>query len=463
MFSTFFVVLFVMFAVVNFAPSFLSSRLRGALFRVAYRLYCSESVGYRVLKHVVHQSTHIPHSDHRAGVRSLSMSSSSKIAEWKPKRYFPPTASAAEQLNARKDKKFYAANGPSLDIRNFHTLGVEHLKNECGLVVMPIPMFADNYSYAIISLQKEAVALVDPADADVALYAMRRLQVYTGLKLILTEVLTTHKHWDHAGGNGKLLSYAASKANADEPLVASDLIVVGSALDAPLACSRLVADKDTFTILRDSGAVTVCAAPGHTDGSVIFVVGGTTSFGNPSHEKLAVFTGDTIFGGGCGGPFETTSLKQIITTRQCFLGSDGNTVNIHPHTKEKIDDDRVLLYVGHEYTQRLVKAHLDCMRVTLKKVEEDIRDSVATYVNRLQDALDEVASLRYVSPELPGGSVKTACLPLCTVPSSLATEKAVNPFLTVARCDVEKSKTLNDNFNLEEFERLMYCSPRRCE
>lgn len=87
----------------------------------------------------------------------------------------------------------------------------------------------------------------------------------------LKSVLTTHHHWDHAGGNGKLVSKAAA-----------GLKVFGGD-DRIDALTDKVGQDDTITL----GSLTVrCLfTPCHTTGHICYFIDA------PNGER-AVFTGD---------------------------------------------------------------------------------------------------------------------------------------------------------------------------
>jgi len=113
---------------------------------------------------------------------------------------------------------------------------------------------------------------------------------------------------------------------------------------------------------------------GHTTGSVCY-------FMYDNVDKV-VFTGDTLFIGGCGRFFEGTAMDMVRS--MCLLGS------LHPNTK---------VYCGHEYTASNYKF--------AQSIEPDnIR-------------LKEKAS--------------PTTLPKRTVPSTIDTELATNPFMRVDR------------------------------
>eukprot|EP00796_Vickermania_ingenoplastis_P007370 gene7370-5186_t len=393
----------------NHVPIPLIDRLKGSFFNVLYRLYCSEMVGNRVLKKLMHPPSIIPHSDYRAGVRCLHPHHS--LPKWRPirKENRDPNLSAA-QLGRLRRKSYYGVGGPIIDVRALHEMG-EAVKSDGGVLIVPIPIFSDNYSYGIISLATEKMALVDPADGDTCLIYLKRFRSYTGLPhLQLTEVLTTHKHWDHAGGNKRILDYATSHENKDLQLVAENVVVLGSKVDSPHCCTRLLENGDVFDMLDGGAVAKVIPAPGHTAGSVLFCVADSTE--HPA-DYLALFTGDAIFCGGCGNPFETASLEPVQKMRSSMF----NDVCRHPKTGEKIQQDRVLLYVGHEYTTRLLQGHQHLMAETLKQMSDvyaDEKKKVSTYVETLGIAYAEAKDLRRTPEEIDMETGKGATLPLCT-------------------------------------------------
>lgn len=58
-----------------------------------------------------------------------------------------------------------------------------------------LPLFADNYSYILQGHAHKKLVLVDPAQPNVVLsYIKQYLPNY-----LVSDILYTHKHWDHAG------------------------------------------------------------------------------------------------------------------------------------------------------------------------------------------------------------------------------------------------------------------------
>jgi hydroxyacylglutathione hydrolase len=154
----------------------------------------------------------------------------------------------------------------------------------------------DNYVY-LLAEGVDAV-LVDPGDAAVAL----ALAADHGVRPRF--VLHTHGHLDHSGGSAEVRAALGAE-------------VLGHAADAAwFAPDRDVAGHPTLALgaLR----VEVHEVPGHTPGSVLYAWRG----------KL--FTGDTLFWGGCGNCRHGGDPARLA---QSFLGPiaalDG-ALEVHP-------------------------------------------------------------------------------------------------------------------------------------
>ena len=140
-----------------------------------------------------------------------------------------------------------------------------------------ISALQDNYMYLIIDDVSNKAAVVDPVDPD------KVLNIAMEENVELTCVLTTHHHFDHAGGNRKLLS----KVNS--------LIVYGGDERIHGVTSN---NKVTHEASIQLGSLTIkcLCTPCHTTGHVCYYV--------EDNKKPSVFTGDTLFLAGCGRFFE---------------------------------------------------------------------------------------------------------------------------------------------------------------
>ncbi|KAJ8906208.1 hypothetical protein NDN08_002702 [Rhodosorus marinus] len=174
-----------------------------------------------------------------------------------------------------------------------------------GMEVRSVPILSDNYSYLLIDRQKNVAAVVDPADPKKILAAVEE----EGVKL--TTILTTHHHWDHAGGNAEM-----RKAMPDLRVYAPKDDHIASATDE-------VEEGDQVSVVGSAHTLSVLGTPCHTRGHVCY----------HSTTAEAVFTGDTLFVGGCGRFFEGTASQMLKALDK--LGS------LPPQTK---------IFCGHEYT-----------------------------------------------------------------------------------------------------------------
>jgi len=184
----------------------------------------------------------------------------------------------------------------------------------------------------------------------------------------LHTILTTHKHWDHAGGNLELVKHFPS------------VQVVGGRGDDVAGATCEVGSGDVVRIsgggdgAGEAMTARVYECPCHTRGHVIYKVG----------DKL-LFTGDTLFSGGCGKFFEgsaTEMYKNLLET----IGSM---------------PDSTLILPGHEYTTSNLEFAL-----WIEPDNEPLKE-------RAQWAAERRAGL------------------WPTVPSTLGLEKQINPFMRV--------------------------------
>lgn len=170
--------------------------------------------------------------------------------------------------------------------------------------IVNVPCLKDNFAYLVICEATGRAAVVDPGEAAPVLAAVAA----AGVELVA--VWATHHHADHVGGTLELLAARPG------------LEVVGFAGDRARipGITREVAAGDEVE-LGESRA-RIIENPGHTTGAISFFVDG-----------VAVFTGDTMFGAGCGRLFEGTAAQ--MATSMATLAA------LPPATR---------VYFGHEYT-----------------------------------------------------------------------------------------------------------------
>ena len=171
------------------------------------------------------------------------------------------------------------------------------------LEVTAVPVLTDNYVWLIHNGDTDETAAVDPSIADPVLEAVAT----KGWSL--TQVLNTHWHPDHTGGNAGI--QAATGAPITAPAEAEKVSKV----------DRIVRAGDPVPV---AGAkAVVWAIPAHTAGHIAYYF----------EEEGMIFVGDTMFAMGCGRLFEGTA-QQMYSNMQRIAA---------------LPED-VRIYCGHEYT-----------------------------------------------------------------------------------------------------------------
>ncbi|KAJ6297131.1 hypothetical protein OIU78_022789 [Salix suchowensis] len=203
--------------------------------------------------------------------------------------------------------------------------------------ILHVPCLEDNYSYLIIDESTKEAAVVDPVEPEKLINAANE----HGLNLKL--VLTTHHHWDHAGGNEKIKEMVPG------------IKVYGGSLDNVKGCTNKVENGDKVSLGAD---ITILAlhTPCHTKGHISYYVTGKEG------EDPAVFTGDTLFIAGCGKFFEGTA-EQMYQSLCVTLGSLPKPAQV---------------YCGHEYTVKNLQFALTVEPDNVKGTGEVIMGSETT-------------------------------------------------------------------------------------
>ena len=172
--------------------------------------------------------------------------------------------------------------------------------------VITIPAFGDNFIYLYRYNQNDSLA-VDPSDSSLVLKILQE----HGLNL--KTILITHHHWDHVAGIADLKQKTGCK-------------VIGADKRRIPGIDSVVADGQILPL--GGRKVRVIATPGHTSTSVCYYM--EPSAGN---ENGILFTGDTLFVGGCGRLLECNAQSMAESLQR--LAS--------------LPDD-TLVYCGHDYT-----------------------------------------------------------------------------------------------------------------
>lgn len=237
--------------------------------------------------------------------------------------------------------------------------------------IVPIPCLSDNYAYLVICEDTGQAGVVDPSEAAPVIKAIGQEGI------TLTAILNTHHHWDHIGGNNELLAaYQGLKVYGH----ASDKGRIDGQTEFLNHGDKFTLGKLEFQAIHN---------PGHTSGAVSFVTGD------------AVFTGDTMFAGGCGRLFEGTPANMFKSLNEVIGG-------LPPETR---------VFFGHEYTANNLRF--------AAQVEPDNQ--------AVRDKLARVEKLR------AKGQFST--------PSTLAEEWDTNPFMRSGSATIQSSVKQSDPGN----------------
>lgn len=171
------------------------------------------------------------------------------------------------------------------------------------LRVSAVPVLNDNYVWMIQDPATGETAAVDPSVGDPVLDTAAS----NGMRI--TQVLNTHWHPDHTGGNERIK--AATGCSVTAPAEAERVSKV----------DHVVAEGDRVTVV--GAEAVVWEIPAHTAGHIAYYF----------EDERMIFVGDTMFAMGCGRLFEGTA-EQMYANLQRIAALPGD----------------VRIYCGHEYT-----------------------------------------------------------------------------------------------------------------
>jgi hydroxyacylglutathione hydrolase len=199
-------------------------------------------------------------------------------------------------------------------------------------------LYADNslrnFHYIIACPKTREALVIDPLDVD------RCLDDAKKENFKITQILNTHDHWDHIGGNDEMqektgaiiLSHSGAMGNipnVSRGLNAGDIVTVGSQV-----------------------SLKVLDTPGHTDSHICLL--------SESPNNQSLFCGDTLFNAGVG---------------HCKLG--GNPDKLYETFSSQLShlDDHIKIYPGHDYMINNLQFTLD---------REPNNEDAKAYLQRLE-------------------------------------------------------------------------------
>lgn len=220
--------------------------------------------------------------------------------------------------------------------------------------IHPIRTLKDNYVWALIDNKRRTAVIIDPGEHEPVIEFLNQRQIS------LISILITHHHWDHTNGIAGLLN-------------SFNVPIFGSFNEKIANLTNPMREGMQVNLPGFPVTLSILEIPGHTLGHIAYTAPGM------------VFTGDTLFGAGCGRLFEGTAAQMLSSLQKLAALPDDTNV-----------------YCGHEYT-------LNNLRFA--QIVEPTNEKIAERIERVTELVKMEKS---------------------SLPSTMKEEKETNPFL---RCD----------------------------
>lgn len=236
-------------------------------------------------------------------------------------------------------------------------------------------------NYVWALFDQDRALVVDPGEADPILKWLEANQ------LRLDAIFVTHHHADHIGGVAELYHKTQALIYAPET----------EWLGHSLPCVRVSSQLNP--VLSVVGCTWyVLSVPGHTLGHIAYYSPRVQTEPLEEMQQGVLFCGDTLFSGGCGRLFEGTAADMYTSLQ----------------TLSSLPED-TLVCCAHEYT---------ISNINFAQVVEPLNQRIKDYMAHCQ------LKVKLKQP---------------TLPSTIKTEKEINPFLRVSNPTVKEAVMRNQH------------------
>jgi hydroxyacylglutathione hydrolase len=249
------------------------------------------------------------------------------------------------------------------------------------LTTFAVPALTDNYIWLIKNESGPETIIVDPGEATPVIEAIIEQQ------LTPIAIINTHQHYDHINGIKELVDKYA-------------LPVYGSSDEQVPCLTHDLKDKKSVFIDAAFPEFEIIPIPGHTAGHIAY------------RYKNMLFSGDTIFSGGCGRLLGGTAIQlHNSIQRLCKLPKQTRIFASHEYTEQNLlfaklvepNNQAVMVYQKH--VLKLRQQGLPSLPTTLEQElainpflrcdQPDVIDAVSQFAQRQITVPSEVfATLR---------------------------------------------------------------------
>jgi len=185
-----------------------------------------------------------------------------------------------------------------------------------------VPFLEDNLAYIVLDVPTGDYFLVDPADFD----AVEEVKQAYGVTGAPQAVVTTHKHWDHAGHNQRYVD--------EHP----GIQIIHGRNEPVYAGTVGLADGETLPNGLLGGKVELKAieTPCHTAAHTMFAAKLPSAADDAVNQMI--FTGDCLFEGGVGMFFEGVPAQMTTILSRMLMEYDSDDAR-----------QRCAMFFGHDY------------------------------------------------------------------------------------------------------------------